>query len=59
MEVDEWSGTYDSGTLADGPPTEAACIHAHDVCDEISQSMWDDYLAERQHRGAPVPPGAN
>jgi hypothetical protein len=59
MEADEWSGNYDSSTLADGPPTEAACIRAHNVHDKISQLMWDDYLEERQRRGAPVPPGAN
>jgi len=59
VKVDEWSGNYDSGILTNGPPTEAAHICTHDVCDEISQLMWDDYLAERQCRGAPVPPGAN
>jgi len=59
MEADEWSGNYDSSTLTNGPPTEAAHIHAHDVRDEISQLMWDDYLVKRRHRGASVPPGAN
>jgi len=59
VESNEWRAPYDSGTLADGPPTEAACIRAHDVHDEIAQSMWGDYLAERQRRGASLPSGAH
>ncbi|KAG2745661.1 hypothetical protein P692DRAFT_20741158, partial [Suillus brevipes Sb2] len=59
VEADEWSANYDSGTLAGGPPTEAACICAHNVCDEISELMWNDYLVERWRRGAHLPPGAN
>lgn len=31
MESDKWSADYDSGTLANGPPTEAAHIRAYDV----------------------------
>lgn len=57
MESDEWSAPYYSGTLSDGPPTEAARTRAHTLCDQIAQDMWEDYLAERARRGLPMPPG--
>jgi hypothetical protein len=56
VESDEWAPYY-TGTLADGPPTEAARTRAHERRDQIAQSMWEDYLDERRRRGEPaIPP---
>ena len=54
VESEEWSGHYNSGTLADSPPTEAACTRAHQHRDEITQSMWNDYNIKRHRRGLSV-----
>jgi hypothetical protein len=56
IDSDEWRPQY-TGTLADGPPTEAARARTHKHCDQLAQSMWVDYLAERCRRGEPMPPG--
>ncbi|KAG2747861.1 hypothetical protein P692DRAFT_201716055, partial [Suillus brevipes Sb2] len=58
VDSDEWGASYDSSVLADGPPTNAACTRAHEVRDEIAQSMWVDYLQERLRRGQPLLPDA-
>jgi hypothetical protein len=56
VESDEWSAPHYTGTLAEGPPTEAARTHAHEHRDQIAQQTWEDYLVERLHRGQPLPP---
>ncbi|KAG2030935.1 hypothetical protein BDR03DRAFT_877186, partial [Suillus americanus] len=46
VESDEWGPQY-TGTLAEGAPTEAVRTRAYEHRDQLAQSMWVDYLAER------------
>ncbi|KAG2062952.1 hypothetical protein BDR04DRAFT_988490, partial [Suillus decipiens] len=41
----------DTGSLANGPPTEHACTCASLHCDQIASEMWEDYNRERIQRG--------
>jgi hypothetical protein len=47
----------DTGTLAEGPPTDEARTRSHDRREAIALHMWEDYNAiqrERQERGQSV-----
>jgi hypothetical protein len=41
----------DTGSLANGPPTEHARTHASLCHDQIASDMWEDYNRERIGRG--------
>jgi len=41
----------DTGSLANGPPTEQARTCANLCCDQIAREMWKDYNEERIRRG--------
>lgn len=41
----------DTGSLADGPPTEQARTRASLRRDQIASEMWEDYNKERVRRG--------
>jgi hypothetical protein len=40
----------DTGTLAEGSPTDEACTHLHDRHEAIALHMWEDYNAIRWER---------
>jgi hypothetical protein len=41
----------DTGSLANGPPTEHAHTHVSLCHDQIASEMWEDYNRERIRRG--------
>ena len=49
--LDEHLLTTDTGSLADGPPTEQARTRANLHRDQIASEMWEDYNKERVRRG--------
>ncbi|KAG2752765.1 hypothetical protein P692DRAFT_201706839 [Suillus brevipes Sb2] len=44
----------DTGTLAEGPPTDEACTRSHDRHEAIVLHIWEDYNAIRRERGQSV-----
>lgn len=52
--LDEHLLTADTGSLADGPPTEQARTRANLHRDQIAGEMWEAYNKERVRRGEQV-----